>query len=125
MEAKNGASDDAKSSESSGNEFGEIVAGDVFDDFAAAAGECPVGQSEGDADDEVAKGAEAQAKRAAVAGGENAADGGLLRPERIESKALTMLGKRFLQSLNRAAGFHGNGEVGPGMLEDFAEARGG
>jgi hypothetical protein len=36
-----------------------------------------------------------------------------------------MLGKSLLKSLNGAASFDGNSEIGPGVLEDAVEARGG
>src|ERR1700741_3936370 len=62
MQAEDRAGDDAKSAEGAGDELGKIVASDVFDDFAAAAGERAVGESDGDADDEVAQRAKTQAE---------------------------------------------------------------
>ena len=76
MQAEDGAGNHAKRAEGPSDEFGEIVARYIFDYFAATAGECAIGKSDGDADDEVAQGAEAKAKRAAVIGGEDPADGG-------------------------------------------------
>ncbi len=66
MEAEDGARDDRERAESAGDEFGEIVTCDIFDDFAAAGGERAIGKSERDADDQVAECAEAKAQRAAV-----------------------------------------------------------
>ncbi len=125
MEAKDSAGDDAKSAESAGDEFGEVVAGDVFDDFAAAARERAIGKRDGDADDEVAERAETETERAAIVGGENAADGGLFRPERIDGEALAVPREGFLQSLDGAASFDGDGKVGPSVLEDVIQARSG
>ena len=36
-----------------------------------------------------------------------------------------MLRESFLQRLKGAAGFHGDGKVGPGVLKDAVQARGG
>src|SRR5712692_10452287 len=113
MKAEDGASDDAERAESAGDEFREVVTGDVFDDFAAAGGERAIGKSDGHADDEVAERAETEAECAAVIGGEDAANGGFLRPERIEGEALAALGESFLERLKSATGFDGDGKVGP------------
>src|SRR5690242_5633008 len=124
MDAKDRASDDAESAKGTGSELGEIVAGDILDDFAAAGGERAVRKSDGDTDDEVAKGAETETKCAAVISREDAADGGFFGPKRIERETLAVLGESLLQSLNEAAGFDGDGEIGPNVFEDFVEARG-
>ena len=60
METEHGARDDRERAESTSDEFGEIVAGDIFYDFAAAGGECAIGKCEGDADDQVSERAEAK-----------------------------------------------------------------
>jgi len=125
VDAEDGAGDDAESAERAGGELGEIVAGDIFYDFAATAGERAIGKSESDADDEVAKSAEAEAKRAAVVGGEDAADGGVFGEERIDGEALAVLREGGLQGVDGAAGFDGDGEIGPSVLNDFIQARGG
>src|SRR5882762_11368264 len=75
MQAKDGAGDYSERSEGARNQFRQIVARDIFYHFAAAAGERSIRKSDGNADDEVAERAEAQPQRAAVVGGENAADG--------------------------------------------------
>src|SRR5215472_10031689 len=124
MEPKNGARDDAECAKSACDEFGKVVTGDVFDHLAAAGGERAIRKCNGNPDDEVAERAKAQTKRTAIICRENAADGCSFWPERIESEALAVLGKRFLQSLNHAAGFDGDGEVGPGVFEDVVQARG-
>src|SRR5215469_7167780 len=123
MQAKDGAGDDTKRSEGAGNEFRKVVARNILDDFAAARGERAIRKSYRDAKDEVAQRSEAQSERAAVVGGKHPANGRLLRPQRIESKPLAVLGKRLLQSFDRATCFHGDGEIGPGVLEDVAQAR--
>ena len=55
VEAEDRASDDAEGAESAGDKFGEVVAGNVFDDFASARSERAIGKSDGDANDEIAK----------------------------------------------------------------------
>src|SRR5215469_970667 len=118
MKAEDGLSDDAQSSEGAGDELGKVVASDVFDDFAAAASERAVGKRDGYTYDEIAQRAKAQAKRAAVVRGENAADGRFFRPQRIEREALAVQGESFLQGLNGAAGLDGDGHIGPSVFED-------
>src|SRR2546429_3008259 len=95
----------------------------ILDDFAAAGGERAVSKSYRDADDEVAQRSKAESQRAAVVAGKHAANGGFLRPQRIDGKALAVLGERLLQSLDRAACFHRDGEVAPGVFDDAAQAR--
>src|SRR6266480_1293778 len=109
MQAKDCAGDDAKRAERAGDEFWKIVARNILDDFAAA--------------DEVAQRSKAESQRAAVVAGKHAANGGFLRPQRIDGKALAVLGERLLQSLDRAACFHRDGEVAPGVFDDAAQAR--
>ena len=99
MQAENGAGDDAERAKSAGDEFRQVVAGDIFHDFAAAAGQGAVGKCDGDADDQVAEGAEAQTQRAAVVGGENAADGGAFGPQAVEGEALAVLRERLLAAI--------------------------
>src|SRR5258708_28262341 len=123
MKAEDGAGEEAERAKGASDEFGEVVASNVLDDFAAAGGERAVGKSDRDADDEVAERAETETKRAAVVGREDAADGGSFRPERIEGEALAVLGEGFLQSLKAAASFDDDGEVGPRMFEDAIQAR--
>ena len=122
MKAEGSARDDAERAESAGDEFGKIVTGDVFYDFAAAAGERAVRKSDGDSDDEVAKRAEAQTQSAAFIGRQNAADGSFFRPEGVEREALAVLRESLLQFLDRAASFDSDSEVGPGVLDDLVEA---
>ncbi len=123
MQAKDCAGDDAKRAERAGDEFWKIVARNILDDFAAAGGERAVSKSYRDADDEVAQRSKAESQRAAVVAGKHAANGGFLRPQRIDGKALAVLGERLLQSLDRAACFHRDGEVAPGVFDDAAQAR--
>src|SRR5260370_23434069 len=99
MEAEDGTRDDTESAKGPGDELGKIVAGDVFYNFAAAACERAVGESNGDTDDEVAERAETKPQCAAVDSAEHAAAGGLFRPQRIKRHTLDMPPERFLQSL--------------------------
>ena len=123
MEAKDGASDDPESPPSSGDKFGKIVTGDIFHDLAATARKRAVREGNGDADDQVAQSAKTQTERTAVVGGEHATHGGFFRPQRIKRQPLAMLGERFLQSLNGAAGLDTYGKIGPGVLDDFGHSR--
>src|SRR5215472_6791199 len=123
MKAEDGLRDHTESAEGAGDELGKVVASDVLDDFPAAPGERAVGERDSNADDEVTKRAEAQAKGAAVVGREDAANGGSFGPQRIESEALAVLGEGFLQSLNGAASFDGDSEVGPGVFQDAVHSR--
>src|SRR5205823_11820562 len=123
-QTESGAGNDSESADCDGDELRQIVIRDIFDDFGAARGERAVRKRYGHSNDQVTQGAKAQTKRAAVVGGQNAADGGFFGPQWINSQALAVLRERLLQSLNRAAGFHGDCEVGPGVLEDAVQTRG-
>src|SRR5208282_3370667 len=123
--AEDGASDDRESSESASDQFGEIIARDIFDDFAATGSESAIGKRQRHANDQVAQSAESKAQRAAVIRREHAADGGLLGPERIKREALAVLSERGLQFLDGAAGFDADGEIRPGVFDNFIEAGGG
>src|SRR5215831_5844096 len=121
MKAENRASNDTESAQSSSHQFRQVVACNVFDDFAATGSERAIGKGNGDADDEVAKRSKAETKRAAVVRGQDASDRRFFRPKRIKSEALTMLRERFLQRLNGAPGFDSHREVGPSVFENSVE----
>ena len=123
VQAKNRARDDAESAESSSGELRKIVAGDVFYDFAAAAGERAIGKRERHANNEVAERTEAQAQRTAIVGGEHTADRGFFRPQWIEREPLAMLRDSLLQFVKFATRFDGNSEVSPGVIGDFVQPR--
>ncbi len=55
MQTEGDLCDDAECAEGAGEELGEIVAGDVLDDLAAAASDGAIGENDGHAEDEVAK----------------------------------------------------------------------
>ena len=97
VEAEGGFGDDGEGAEAAGEEFAEVVAGDVFDDLAAGAGDGAVGEDEGHADDEVAEAAVAVAEGAGVVGGEDAADGGAFGPEGVEGYELAVLCEGLLE----------------------------
>src|SRR5262249_46164797 len=88
MKAENGASDDTKRAECARDELREIVAGDVFNDFAAARCKRAIGKRDGDADNKVAQRAKSQAECPAVVGRKDAADRSFLWPKRVECDAL-------------------------------------
>ena len=121
MQPEDGASDDAERAQRSRGQFRQVVSSDVFYHFAPAACERAIGKSNGDTDDEVAECAEAKAQCAAVVGGENATDGRLFRPQRIKRQTLAVLRKRFLQSLNGAAGFDSYSATRATELHDAVE----
>ena len=77
MKAEVDRGNDAEGAEAAGHELMEIVAGDIFNNLAAGFCDGAVGEHDGHADDEVAQGAILQAQRAAVVGGDDAADGGV------------------------------------------------
>ena len=112
----------ARVPKAAGDELAEVVAGDVFDDLAAGAGDGAVGEDEGHADDEVAEAAVVVAEGAGVVGGEDAADGGAVGPEGVEGYELAVLCEGLLELLPGAAGLDGAGEVLPGVFEDSVEA---
>ncbi len=68
--------DDAQSAQGAREELGEVVAGDVLDDLAAGLGDRPVGQDDGDADDQVAHGPVAVAARPVGVRGDHTPDRG-------------------------------------------------
>ena len=123
MQSENGAGDDAERAVGAGNELWQVVPRDVLDDSSAARSKRAIRESDGHADDEIAKRTETKPKSAGVAARERAADGGVLGPQKIGCQALIVVGKRGLQSADGAAGFDRNGKVGPNMLDDFVEAR--
>ena len=65
MQAEGDFRDDAECAEGAGEELGEIVAGDVLDDLAAASRDGAVGEDDGHAEDEIAERAVAAAEGAA------------------------------------------------------------
>ncbi len=122
VEAEGGLGDDGEGAEGAGEELAEVVAGDVFDDFAAGAGDGAVGEDEGHADDEVAEAAVAVAEGSGVVGGEDSAYGGAVGPEGVEGYELAVLCEGLLEVLPGAAGLDGAGQVLPGVFEDLVEA---
>src|SRR5262249_50136340 len=106
MEVEDCASDNFKHAQSSGDEFREVVAGNVFDDFAATRSQYAVSKNDSDADDKIPQRAEAETKHTAIIYKEDAANGCAFRPQKIDSKALAVLRQRLLQSSNDAAGFN-------------------
>ena len=124
MQAEGDLCDDAECAEGSGEEFGEIVTGDVLDDLAAAARDGAVGEDDGHADDEIAKRAIAAAESSAVVGGDDAADGGAIREDGIECDALIVAREFALHGGPWRAGGDGGGHVLPDVFADAGEACG-
>lgn len=122
VEAEGGFGDDGEGAKGAGEEFAEVVAGDVFDDATAGPGDGAVGEDKGHADDQVAKAAVTMPECAGVVRGEDAADGGAIGPEGVEGDELTVLRECLLELLPGAAGLDGAGEVLPGVFDDSVEA---
>src|SRR5207244_8998901 len=77
-----------------------------------------------DADDQVAQGAEASAKRPAIVRRQDPSERRSIGPKRIERYSLTVLGQSLLQLRERAPGFHGRGHIPPGMFQDAIQSAG-
>ena len=123
---KDGAGDDAERAERAGGQFRQIVARNVLDDFAAAAGQRAVGQGQRHADDQVAQRAEAKAQRAAVVRGKHAANGGAARPQSDRARgAVRVCARVSCRCCIVQPASTRDREIGPGMLDDCVEARGG
>lgn len=118
MQTENRADDYSEGAERAGREFRKIVAGNIFDDFAAAAGEGSIGKSQSNADQKIAKSTEADAQDTAVVGGKDAADGGTFGPKGVECETLAVVGERLLQGVKRTTGFDGYGEIGPDVFKN-------
>ena len=84
VELERRADDRSEAAKRAGHQLRQVVAGDVLHDLAAGAGEGAVGRRDLHADDEVARRAVTMTQRPAVVGGEEAADGRLIRERRIE-----------------------------------------
>ena len=124
MQAEGDLCDDAECAEGAGEKFGEIVAGDVLDDLAAAARDGAVGEDDGHAEDEIAERAVAAAKNSAVVRGDDAADRGAIGEDGIERDTLVVARELALHGGPRCAGGDGGGHVLPNVLADAGEARG-
>jgi len=122
VQAEGGFGDDSEGAEASRDEFAEVVAGDVFDDFSAGAGDGSVGEDEGHADDKIAEATVTMAERTGVVGGEDAADGGAFGPEGVKSYELAVFCEGLLKFLPGASGLDRAGEVLPGVFDDAVEA---
>ena len=125
MQAKHGPGDDAEGAERARHQLGQVIAGDVLHHLAAAGGDGAIRQNDGDADDEVANAAVAQAQRPAVIGRDHAADGCALRPQRVQRKPLPVRGERALQLRDGDSGPDGDRHIAGRVLQDAVEARGG
>ena len=83
--------DDPEGAHRAGQELGEVVARDVLDDPAAALDLDPLRRDEADADDLVARAAEAEPPRAAGVGGEDAAERRSIGLRDIDQQPLILL----------------------------------
>ena len=83
------------------HQLAEVVAGDVLHHSAARLRQRPSVSREVDADQQVARRAVAVAQRAAVVGGEHAADRGAIGERRIERQPLAVLRQRCVHVAQR------------------------
>ena len=83
--------DDGEGAEGPDHQLAEVVAGDVLHDPATRLGDHAVGADHGDADEQVAGGADQDPLRAGGVGGEGAADAGA-GDGLLEDEALALLG---------------------------------
>src|ERR1700726_2096777 len=90
VQAKGDLRDDAKSTEGSSHKFVEVIAGNVLDDFAAAASYGAIRQHDRHANDEVAKASVSEAEASGVVGSSDTADRCAIWPERVEGDELAM-----------------------------------
>ena len=128
-----GFGDDGQGAEGAGVETVEVVAGDIFDYFAAGFGDDAVGAGYGDANQPVAGQAVGGAQDAADAGGQCTADGGLARQRGAERHELAVGGQGGVQLGEGHSRLDADGEVGGlqvgqlvegGQIQDDAGAGG-
>ncbi len=125
MQPKNRLRDDTQSPKRSCSQLGQVISGDVLHDLAAALRESAVGQSQRDADNQIAQTSEANAQRPTIIGRENPSDRRLLRPQWVKRQSLTMLGQRSLKFLERTSSFDRRRHVAPCMFHDTVQPTGG
>ncbi len=101
------------------DELAQVVAGDVLDDLPAGVGDRPVGEHERDAEDEVARRAEAMPERTGQVGRQAGADGRVAG--RVERESLAVLGERRLERGEAHAGLDDARQVSRLVLEDAIE----
>ena len=90
---------------------------------AAGLGDLPVHRRDLDADDEIARRAEAMALRAAVVGGQQTAYRGGLGERRIEREPLAALPQQLVDGAQPGAGLDAHRQVAAPVLEDAVDAR--
>ena len=123
VQAEAHAPDERQPSLGAAYETGEVVARDVLHDFAAGVRDRPVCEHESDAEDEVARRAEAMAERPGDVPGQEPADRGIAR--RIERQTLVRGGEHGLEVGQPQSGFDGARQVTGLVLEDARETIGG
>jgi hypothetical protein len=96
-------------------ELGQIVAGDVLDDLAAAAYDRAVAGDRGHPDEQIARGAVEMPAGTGRVGGDHAADGGAVRLRRVQRQPLAARPQRGLQRGDRDPGLCGDRQI-PGLV---------
>src|SRR5207247_7669330 len=117
-----GFDNDAKATTASHEQFAQVVAGDVFHDFAAGLDHMAIRQRHLDVDEIFTNGAITESARATGIRGKKFADGETRRVRRIDGQPLPMLVQVRLKRGQREARFNRRGHVFRGMLDDSIEA---
>jgi hypothetical protein len=102
----------------------QVVPGDVLDDDAATFRETAVRARDGDANDEIARPAVAVPAGSAVAGRDQAANGGIVPAGRVEREPLTVPRERAVDVAQRRAGLDRGREIAMAVLDHRVQARG-
>ncbi len=103
-------------------QLAQIVTGDVFDDAAAGFDLNAFVVDGADADNVVARRAEAETVRPADVGRQRAAERGVLGIGYIERKALIFSGQKSLKASEGDPRLHGDRHVAGGVIDDLRQA---
>lgn len=114
--------DDREGAERSDEKLVEIVAGDIFDDAAAAFAEVPSAVHKLRADEEVAGSAIGMTKRGVDAGSNDAADGGFKVERDRERDELFLLVKGCGEVVEIGTGIYADCEIAWVVMDDLVEA---
>ena len=123
MEPKTDAGDQGQPSLRATDEAGEVIARDVLHHLPASARDRPVRQHQSDAEDEVARRAEAMPKRPGQVSGEERSDGRVAR--RIERQPLAVFAQGVLERRQAKTRLDRARQVAGLVLENPVELLGG
>jgi len=114
--------DNRERAERADEEFVEVIAGDIFNDAAAAFAEAARAVHKFRADEEVARGAVRMAKRGVDAGGNDPADGGFEIKRDGEREKLLLLVEGSGEVVEIGAGIGADGEIARIVMGDLVKA---